>query len=69
MSVIVWTDKDASISAEHFPDKKRPALCITKGGLIIVYGYFRDDASAELFIKELGNLVGATKACEENDNE
>ena len=62
MSAITWINKDVTISAEHFPDRKRPALCITKGTFVTVYGYFKDDVSAELFMSELGNLVGATKA-------
>lgn len=61
MSAITWTNKHTTISAEHFPDRKRPALCVTKGNTMTVYGYFNDDASAELFIKELGNLVGASE--------
>lgn len=65
MKEIVWRDKDTTISVERFPDRKRPALCITKGTFATVYGYFRDDASAELFISELANLVGAKR--EEND--
>ena len=69
MSAIVWTEKGTSICVEHFPDRKRPALCIAKGTFVTVYGYFKDDASAELFMSELGNLVGATKTQEENDNE
>lgn len=64
MSAIIWTEKDTSICVEHFPDRKRPALCITKGTFVTVCGYFKDDVSAELFMSELGNLVGATKACE-----
>lgn len=64
MSAIIWTEKDTSISVEHFPDRKRPALCVTKGAFVTVYGYFKDDVSAELFMSELSNLVGATKARE-----
>ena len=62
MSAIVWKEKDTAICVGHFPDRKRPALCITKGAFMTVYGYFKDDVSAELFMSELGNLVGATKA-------
>lgn len=69
MSAIIWKEKDTSICVEHFPDRKRPALCIAKGTFVTVYGYFKDDASAILFMTELGNLVGAIKVREENDNE
>lgn len=69
MSAIVWTEKDTSICAEHFPDRKRPALCVTKGNTMTVYGYFNDDVSAKKFMSELGNLVGATKAREEEQKD
>lgn len=67
MSAIVWKEKDTAICVEHFHDRKRPALCIIKGTVMTLCGYFKDDASAELFMTELGNLVGATKAHKEND--
>lgn len=50
------------ISAERFPDKKRPALCITKGTEMRVYGYFQDKECADEFISTLYQLVvGAIK--------
>lgn len=50
------------ISAECFPDKKRPALCITKGAEMRVYGYFQDKECADEFISTLYQLVvGAIK--------
>ena len=59
MKAIRWVDKDITVSAEKFPDRKRPAICITKGNFITVYGYFSNDIDADLFIKELAKLVGA----------
>lgn len=59
MKKITWVDKDIAISAEKFPDRKRPAICITKGNFMTVYGYFSNDIEADLFIKELAKLVGA----------
>ena len=44
---------------EKFPDKKRPAICITKGNFCTVYGYFKNEIEADLFIEELGILIGA----------
>ena len=65
MSAITWTNKDTTISAEHFPDRKRPALCVTKGNTMTVYGYFNDDVSAKMFMVELGELVGASEETNE----
>ena len=67
MSAIVWTEKGTSICVEHFPDRKRPALCIVKESFVTVYGYFKDDASAALFMKELVELVGAKQAYKEGE--
>ena len=69
MSAITWINKDTTISAEHFPDRKRPALCVTKGNTMSVYGYFNDDASAKMFMAELGNLVGASEGTNEGGNQ
>lgn len=59
MSSILWESQDTTISAEHFPDRKRPALCVTKGVHMTVYGYFTSDEHAKSFMLELANLVGA----------
>lgn len=45
------------ISAECFPDKKRPALCITKGAEMRVYGYFHDKECADKFMSTLYQLI------------
>ena len=45
------------ISAECFPDKKRPALCITKGNEVRVYGYFHDKECADKFMSTLYQLI------------
>lgn len=66
---IYWKDKDTTISAEHFPDRKRPALCVTKGNTMTVYGYFNDDVSAKMFMVELGELVGASEETNEEGNQ
>lgn len=34
MKSILWRDKDIRISAQKFPDRKRPALCITEGKFV-----------------------------------
>lgn len=64
---VEWVDKGIAISAEKFPDKKRPAICIEQSGFTTVYGYFHDDESGELFIKKLAELVGAKKEDKQNE--
>lgn len=59
--MITWTNKDVSIGAMKFPDKKRPALCIVEGSTAQVYGYFNNDECAMLFMQKLGELLGVTK--------
>ena len=59
---IKFKKSNTVISAERFPDKKRPALCITKGAEMRVYGYFQDKECADEFISTLYQLVvGAIK--------
>lgn len=59
--MITWKNKDISIGAMKFPDKKRPALCITEGSTAQVYGYFNNDECAMLFMQKLAELLGVTK--------
>lgn len=59
--MITWKNKDVSIGAMKFPDRKRPALCITEGSTAQVYGYFNNDECAMLFMQKLGELLGVTK--------
>lgn len=53
----VLTDGKTAIGAFRFEDRRRPGLCVQKGNTITVYGYFKDDASAEEFMHELGRLI------------
>ena len=59
--MITWKDKDISMGAMKFPDKKKPALCIVDGGTAQVYGYFNNDECATLFMQKLGELLGVKK--------
>lgn len=56
--MITWKDKDISIGAMHFPDRKKPALCIMEGNTVYVYGYFNSDDCAILFMQTLEELLG-----------
>ena len=69
--MITWKNKDISIGAMKFPDKKRPALCITEGSAAQVYGYFNNDECATFFMQKLAELLGVKKSnkCEDiNDD-
>lgn len=55
----VLTDGEKKIGAYKFSDRKRPALCIETPGKIRVFGYFKDTECANIFMQELGELVGA----------
>lgn len=59
MSRILFEKEQTIVSAEHFRDRKLPALCITQGVNIDVYGYFSSDGQANEFIDRLAKLVGA----------
>lgn len=65
--MITWKDKDIGIGAMKFPDKKRPALCITEGNTAQVYGYFNSDECAILFMRTLEELLGVTKLNKRED--
>ena len=59
--MITWKNKNISIGAMKFPDRKKPALCITEGSTAQVYGYFNNDECATLFMQKLGELLGVKK--------
>ena len=44
-----------------FPDRKKPCLCVRKGSSIVVYGTFNNKESADKFMDELADFVGAAK--------
>lgn len=59
MKQIYWNDKDVSIGAALFPDRKKPSIIIRKGAFYEEYGFFKNEAVANLFVEELGKLIGA----------
>lgn len=54
---IEFKKSNTVISAERFPDKKRPAICITKGNEVQVYGYFHNNECAGKFMRALCQLI------------
>lgn len=65
--MITWTNKDISIGAMKFPDRKKPALCIVEGNTAQVYGYFNNDECATLFMQKLAELLGVKKLNKRED--
>jgi hypothetical protein len=47
------------VGAMHFPDRKKPMLCIKNEELICAYGSFTSDEHARYFMHLLAELVGA----------
>jgi hypothetical protein len=58
------TDGKTKIGWDKFTDRKKPAVCITKcdTNFIDVYGYFKDEKTAHLFMDKLAELVNAKPA-------
>lgn len=53
---------DTRIGYHIMPERKKPVFGITKGNVFMGYGQFRDEESAEKFMKELAeffNIGGA----------
>lgn len=63
MKQITWENKDISIGAALFPDREKPSIIIRKGAICEEYGFFKNEAVANLFVEELGKLIGAKTSC------
>jgi hypothetical protein len=59
MGKLIVFNKCTAVGAMTFPDRKRPALVIQRGNQGTVYGYFKSEASADLFMDALAELIGA----------
>lgn len=58
---IKWTNKDISVGAILFPDRKKPSLIIQKNNVCEEYGFFKNEKLAKNFLEQLAELVGAKK--------
>jgi hypothetical protein len=65
------TDGKTKIGWDMFPDRKKPAICITEcdTNVIDIYGYFKDEETAHLFMDKLAELVNAKPAESEGATE
>ena len=61
MPKVLTYGTDTDIGAFMFPDRKKPCLCVRKGSSIVVYGTFNNKESADKFMDELADFVGAVK--------
>ena len=61
MPKVLTYGTDTDIGAFMFPDRKKPCLCVRKGSSIVVYGTFNNKESADKFMDELADFVGAAK--------
>lgn len=59
MAKVLTYGGDTKIGAYRFSDRKKICLCVEKGNEITIYGTFNNEKSANDFMDELGNLVGA----------
>ena len=68
MKQIYWNNKDVSVGAARFPDRRKPSIIIRKGAIWNEYGFFKNEVVADLFVEELGKLIWA-KTVEEKGGE
>lgn len=61
MPKVLTYDGSVKIGAYKFPDRKKPCLCITRGNECVVYGTFNNDKSANDFMNELADFIGAER--------
>lgn len=59
MAKVLTCGGNVKIGAYMFPDRKKPCLCVQKDNEVTVYGTFRDIESADMFMNELGKMLGA----------
>lgn len=65
MPKVITYGGDTKIGAYMFPDRKKPCICVEKGNQVAIYGTFNSIESADNFMNELADFLGA-KAGEKN---
>lgn len=56
---VITNSEDTKIGAYMFRDRKKPCICVQKGNQIMVYGTFNNIESADNFMNELAEFLGA----------
>lgn len=69
MCKVLIDDNKNAIGIYKFKGRKRPCLCVKKGGLIKVYGTLDSDEFAEEFMNEVAEFFGVTQKAEGEGNE
>lgn len=59
MARVLTYGGDTKIGAYMFPNKKKPCICVEKGNQIAIYGTFNSIESADKFMDELADFLGA----------
>ena len=59
MPKVITYGGDTKIGAYMFPNRKKPCICVEKGNQIAIYGTFNSVESADKFMDELADFLGA----------
>ena len=59
MAKVITYGGDVEIGVHMFPDRKKPCICVQKGNHITIYGTFNSIESADNFMNELADFLGA----------
>ena len=59
MPQVITYGGDTKIGAYMFPDRKKSFICVQKGNQIAIYGTFNSIESADKFMNELADFLGA----------
>ena len=56
---------DMGFGYQIIPERKKPVLGIFQGNTFTVFGQFRDEKSAQVFMEELADFIGAERVSED----
>ena len=59
MAKVITYGGDTKIGAYMFSNRKKPCICVQKGNQIAIYGTFNSIESADKFMDELADFIGA----------
>ena len=54
----VLSNGTTKIGVYHFPDRKKPCLCVAEGSSIVICGSFNSEQNAEFFMHKLCAMFG-----------
>lgn len=56
---------DTGFGYQIVPQRKKPVFGIIQGNTFTVFGQFRDEKSAQTFMEELADFIGAERGAED----